>query len=409
VISRGVIALALSLIAASPAAASDDEAIRLAATQLLGAQLPSGLLTYDFDFVTRAPVSKDSIARQAAGVAFFGEYYEETKDARARRALEAGLAALERLSVPFAKGWLPSLIEASGLLSLPFGRQHILAALDRLGLLYQQHGEGRLPTFGGDYGAAVSGATALALIAELRYSRATHDDRFQDARAAWLKGLVALHRPGRGFRTSPARVEESPFFNGEAWVALALYHRLVPADVSVRELLTQLDHYFMTRYDNDVESGFYHWGAIAAAERFDVTADPRFLDFLGTQATKIDAVLAATPFENSCAAIEGLATAAGVLARQPGYEAIATKIAARVDLEMAQNRRLQIPPKTERVPVGRDVYLVSPDFPRFAGAFLASGSRVYTRIDITGHCLSAMLMIRRFGGRLVRSQLSCIR
>src|SRR5262245_50446437 len=112
---RAVIAFALSLIAAAPAAGSDDEAIRLAATQLLGAQLPSGLLTYDFDFVTRAPVSKDSIARQAAGVAFFGEYYEASNDARARPAIEAGLAALERLSVPFSKGTLPSLIEASGL------------------------------------------------------------------------------------------------------------------------------------------------------------------------------------------------------------------------------------------------------------------------------------------------------
>jgi len=52
--------------------------------------------------------------------------------------------------------------------------------------------------------------------------------------------------------------------------------------------------------------------------------------------------------------------------------------------------------------VGPDVYLVSPDFPRFAGAFLGSGSRVFTRIDITGHCLSAMLKIRRFGSRPVR-------
>src|SRR5262249_38480059 len=159
----------------------------------------------------------------------------------------------------------------------------------------------------------------------------------------------------------------------EAWVALALYHRLVPADVSVRDLLTQLDQYFMTRYDNDVESGFYHWGAIAAAERFDVTADRRFLDFLGTQATKIDPILAAPPFANSCASIEGLATASGVLAHQHGFEALAAKLAARIDLEMAQNRRLQIPPRAERMPVGRDVYLVSPDFPRFAGAFLASG------------------------------------
>ena len=89
--------------------------------------------------------------------------------------------------------------------------------------------------------------------------------------------------------------------------------------------------------------------------------------------------------------VEGLATAAGVLSGQPEYSVIARRIAEKADQEMTKNQRFQVPPNVSRLDLGDGGYLVSRHLADFAGAFLPGASRVYTRIDYTGHCLAAML------------------
>jgi hypothetical protein len=390
-------ALVLSPVGTTVAAQADRAAIQRAADHLIGSQLPGGLLAYDFDFLTGSSSSNDSIARQAGVIAFLAEYYAERRDPHARAAVQAGLATLNRLSLPVSNGWPQSFVEYSGILSAPIGRGTIQRVLARFGLLYRSYGDGRLVTMNADYGSAVTGATALALIAELQYFEATGDDRFRNARSTWVNGLLALHVPGRGFRSAPATVEESPFFNGEAWLALANYDRIHPHTEAVVRVLRSLDTYLMTRYADDVATGFYQWGSMAAAVRFEITSDRRFLEFMAGQALRLVDALSSEARSpgNSCFLVEGLATAGRLLSRHRQYDAIVRKIEHHVSDEMEKNRRLQIPPHARRIKLADGAYLASPHLARFAGAFLEGETRPYTRIDFTGHCLAAMLKVQQ--------------
>src|SRR5207245_7523396 len=124
---------------------------------------------------------------------------------------------------------------------------------------------------------------ALALLAELQYARASGSEEFRDSRLAWIAGLMSLRIPRRGFRASPTSIDESPFVDGEAWLTLAQYSRLHPADQNVREALPDLERYLMRRYADDVTTGFYQWGTMAAAVRLQATGDTRFAEFVRNQ------------------------------------------------------------------------------------------------------------------------------
>jgi hypothetical protein len=383
----------LALVISSSPAAADQDAFELTADHLIRSQLSSGLLRYDFDFVGGAPSTDDDIVRQAGVVAFMAAYFADTRDPRMRVTVEKSLLTFRALSAPISNGWWQPLVESSGLPSIPIGRRTMWQALERVGLLYRPHGDGRVLTLDGKYASAYTGATAMALLAELLYFEASGDDRYSADRAAWLKGLLAAHNAGRGFRSTPTNLEESPFSNGEAWLALSHYHRRYPHDDAVARLVRGLDSYLMRRYDDDVATGFYQWGTMAAAVRFQTTLDRRFLDFIARQAARAldEAPWSETRHRNTCAMVEGLATAAPLLSSQPEYSVIARRLTEKVDQEMTKNQRFQIPPNVSRLELGDGIYLVSRQLGDFSGAFLAGASRVYTRIDYTGHCLAAML------------------
>lgn len=110
----------------------------------------------------------------------------------------------------------------------------------------------------GRYLTAATGATAVALLAELQYQQATGDDRFGLLRSAWLKGLLSLRIPGRGFRVSPTLIDDTPFYDGEAWFALAYYNERFPQDDGIARLLESLDAYLRSQKElkaGKVDSG----------------------------------------------------------------------------------------------------------------------------------------------------------
>jgi hypothetical protein len=63
--------------------------------------------------------------------------------------------------------------------------------------------------------------------------------------------------------------------------------------------------------------------------------------------------------------------------------------------EMGTIRQLQIPHHAERMDFGEGAYLVSPKLRDFSGAFLESRLRLYTRVDYTAHCVSAIVKLAR--------------
>ncbi len=398
-----VCAVLLALVAAllggvtpAPAGVSDQERLRRAVDYVLAAQLPSGFFRYDLDFLADRSAESDNIVRQVGAGYILAEYYLHARDRRVRLAVEATLKASGALSLPIGKSWMQSVLEHSGVLSLPIGRYKLRAGLDRMSLLYLPIGDGKVISQDGRYQTAYVGATAVGLLAELQYYQATKDDRFGDLRSAWVKGLMSLWVPRRGFRMAPDSIEDSSFFDGEAWFALAYYHDLFPRDERVGSLLRSLDTYLMARYASEVSTGFYQWGTMAAARRLKTTADPKYGTFIQAQAQTFLAAPRRDPWRghNTCAAVEGLATAARVLrdGRVAGG-ALVERIQARVHEEMEKNRGLQIPPNATRMAFADGVYVSSPRLRDFSGAFLQGRFQPYTRIDDTLHCVSALIKL----------------
>ena len=180
-------------------------------------------------------------------------------------------------------------------------------------------------------------------------------------------------------------------------MALASYARRHPHDGHVEPTLKQLDDYLMRAYAEDVTTGFYQWGTMAAALRLQATGDKKFLAFITAQARKVLEARVRefdTPL-HSCAWIEGLATAADVIRNAGAGDALLGRIETRIGVEMDKNRKLQIAPGLARLELGGEAYLASPKLAQYAGAFLEAAFKPYTRIDFTGHCLSAMVKLRR--------------
>jgi hypothetical protein len=102
-------------------------------------------------------------------------------------------------------------------------------------------------------------------------------------RTAWLNGLLSLHIPGGGFRQNPVAIDDSDYDNGEGWLALAVYCEMHKDDVRTASALSKLDDTLMRRYSENPSINFFGWGAMAAAQRYRTTHDPKFLAYLRWQ------------------------------------------------------------------------------------------------------------------------------
>jgi hypothetical protein len=391
----GVFALALMLTGAGRVEADDDRRVKRAVESIQRAQDASGLLLYDFDFLAGAPSGQNDAVRQAGVIAFLAEYLVASGDASVKPTLIRALERFDALSLPIGKSRLQKAVEASGLLSVPRGLHKLASVLDRLGLLYKPVGDGAVLGLEPEYAQMSAGATALALLAELQYADASGDGRFEAARARWLRGLAALHVAGHGFRVTPTKIHVSPFADGEGWLALAYYERRRPGDPTVRSILTALEDSLIRQYGASFSISFYQWGTMAAAVRWSTTRDARFAAFIEQQTVSAMKWLSEPRAHNTCATVEGLATAACVLHDAGRPSDLLKSIDQHVTTEMRKNYEFQIPPNTGRFNLGNGASVVSPRLEEFAGAFFHERYRPYTRIDFTGHCLSAMVKLRR--------------
>jgi hypothetical protein len=396
--------LGVALLADRQAHGAEESSAWLAARQLVGAQLPSGQFTFEHDFVlggkrpdTELGLGRLAyITREAAAAYGLSNYFLYDQDVGVARALVAVLRNFEQLSLPISKTPGQVTIESTGILALPVGRYRLDGMLQWFGLLYRPTGEGRLVSYDRSYETAWGGATALSLLTELQFYRASADQQFGQLRRAWLKGLLTLYDAGRGFRDLPRSIDENDLSNGEIWLAFAYYNRLFADDSATAAILAQVDDYMLRTYSTRPDSGFYSWGTKAAAQRLEATSDTKFSRFIAELAhTHLDSINAsADSSENSCAEVEGLATAFQVLtsAAKPDRDLI-LRLRRRIDSEMAKNRLLQIQPGQTRIELGNGTHLSSPSVAEYAGAFLAGTHQPYVRIDTTEHCISALMQL----------------
>lgn len=376
------------------------ESINLAVNRWLAVQTPSGFLPYGFDFLEDeasepGTMSAANLTRQVGTAAVLADYYALTKDQRMRPAIQRFLSAFGRNSLPIGKSRLQTLVEMTHLLSMPFGRYKIQTALNRFGLLYEKMGPGRVPS-PSDYTKAYTGAVALALLTELRYSQTSGDTRFANLRNAWLEGLIELRIPGDGFRQFPTSIDTNAYFDGQAWLALAEYHRAFPQDRRVSECLTDIDSALMKKYGGTFKIDFFHWGTMAAAARFADTKDKALLDFIKAQTQSfLDRKKGHYDNNNNCASVEGVADALGALhsAGEGGSE-LAERARGWAAAEMRKAKQLQIKPGQTEL-VFRNARIIAPRMQEFSGSFRSGVYAADTQVDFTAHCVSAMVKLTR--------------
>lgn len=374
--------------------------INLAVNRWLAVQKSSGFMPYGFDFLEDEEseprtISAANLTRQVGTAAVLADYYALTKDQRVRPVIERFLRTFGRYSLPIGKSRMQTFVEMTGLLSMPFGRYKIQTALNRFGLLYEKTGTGKVLS-SSDYSNAYSGAGALALLAELRYSQTSGDTRFADLRNAWLEGLIGLRLPGDGFRQLPASIDATPYFDGQAWLALAEYHRAFPRDRHVSELLTDVDDSLMKKYGGAFKIDFFHWGAMAASARFADTKDKKFLDFIKVQTGAfLDRKKDHVDNSNNCASVEGVADVLGaLLSAGEGGSELAERARGWVSTEMHKAKQLQIQPGQKEL-VFSNARIIAPRMQEFSGNFLSGIYAANTQVDITAHCVSAMVKLKR--------------
>ena len=377
------------------------ESINLAVNHWLAVQKPSGFMPYGFDFLADKEsepntMSGANLTRQAGTASALADYYAMTKDQRARTAVQRFLSAFGRHSLPIGKSRVQALVESTRLLSLPFGRYKIHSALNRLGLLYDKEGPGKVLSPNGEYSKAYTGAAALALLTELRYSQTSGDNSFAGLRRAWLEGLIALRIPGDGFRQQPTSIDPTPYFDGESWLALAEYHRAFPQDRRVGEFLADVDDALMNKYGGAKTIAFFHWGTMAAAARYADTKDKKFLDFIKAQTDSfLDRKRNQVNMHNTCASVEGVADALGaLLSSGDGDGELAAQARGWVATEMQKAKQLQIQPGQKEL-VFSNARIIAPRMKEFAGSFRRGVYSAYTQVDLTQHCVSAMVKLKR--------------
>lgn len=406
-----VAAIAMISTAPSCATAADRRAmLERAVERWVQAQAPDGSLGYGFDFLSDRPAEPHDrpwafVVRQAGWMYALADYYAWSRAARLREPTTRALDALRRQSIPLGKPRAADWLESTRILSLPFARWKLTRALDRTGLLYRTDGPGRIVSPDGRYETALTGATAVALLAELAYAQASGDNAYADLRAGWLTSLLTLRIPGRGFRDTPASIDESDFSNGEVWLALALYADRFRDDTRVTEVLRDVDTTFMERYTRAPTIAFHHWGAMAAAQRWRTTRDARFLDYLERQGDILmdGYVPRMRAGANNCTEIEGSAALVGTLEQAGrGGGATAQRVRRWLEDEEAVVPSLQIQPGQASLSLGGDAALRAPRLAQFAGAFLMGRYDPSTRVDADMHCVFALLLLERNAERALK-------
>ena len=402
------IATALFLIAFGECAfaLSNDysESINLAVNHWLAVQKSSGFMPYGYDFLKNEEsepktMSAANLTRQAFTGAVLADYYALTKDQRARPVIQRFLRAFGRYSLPIGKSRVQTLVEKTHLLSMPFGRYKIHATLNRLGLLYETSGPGKVLSPTTDYSKAHTGAVALALLTELRYSLTSGDNSFAELRHAWLEGLIGFRIPGDGFRQFPTSIDTTPYYDGEAWLALAQYHSAFPQDQRVSELLTDVDDALIKKYGGEFKIDFFHWGAMAAAARYADTREKAFLDFIKAQMRAfLDRNKDQVNNNNTCASIEGVTDAlSALLSAGEGGSELAERGGSWVATEMRKVEQLQIQPGQKEL-VFSNSRVIAPRMQEFTGSFRSGIYAANTQVDFTAHCVSAMVKLKRYDG-----------
>lgn len=369
---------------------------------MLHSQLESGLFPYGFDFETgkeleSGEISSSNLIRQAGTASSLADYLLTHPNPAVASSVQKALSFFVARSLPIESPAIYAWLNGSRVLSLPFGQRTLQRALNAAGWLYRPAGPGIVISPDATYKRATTGILSLVLLTEIRYAQATGDQTFAGQREGWLSALRDLRIDGVGFRGNPESLEGSDYYNGEAWFALATYARLHPNASELEPFLTKLDDDLMKRYAGYHSRGFYHWGALAAAERYAATRNPKFLKYLKQQTDLyFDHLGQYGRNANLCSEMEGLSATLTTLKNAgEGGTHRASEIREWLLGETQKLKSLQIQPGQIALLREDGTVLHSPQLREYVGHFRWGLFRPEFRIDASQHCLSAMLLMQR--------------
>lgn len=330
-----------------------DKRMRLAADHLSQIQNEDGSFIYFIDYKNGHKIDIGNIVRQAGAGYGLAEYYRLTQDPKIAETIQKALKNYAAWSV---------------------GNENAKLV--------------KGPT---DEYTPRAGTTALALLTALYYQETCGSTAYAHLRDQWKNGLLSLYVPGEGIAIAPDTTRQSPYFDGEGWLALATYHRLFPEDKSVNDVLIPLENYLLSHYAQNYNKSFFHWGTMAASERYRQTQDPKFKEFALAQYNTFMDHLKSKKVH--CYAIEGLGELALSL---PPEDATRQEITALIENQI-QTRLLdeQFIEKKLRngAPVPKNIW-------PYLGGFQNSTIKTGTRVDDTQHCLSALIKLKKLDGKL---------
>jgi hypothetical protein len=202
-----------------------QQGLRLANRYLAGQQMPSGNFVYTYDWIARRSLPEQNPVRQACGAWGAALAYQFEPNAESRRVTEAALAFFEAHDDP--RNFL--------------------------------------------------GVTALVALAEIEYARASEPAvraAHKPALDHLVQTLLDARRPDGLFSPRGNLTEPSPYFDGEALLALAKAARYLGRD-DLRPVLAASAFAMREQHvvaalrknrDSDETKGFYQWGSMAFFE-----------------------------------------------------------------------------------------------------------------------------------------------
>ncbi|MDX9970953.1 MAG: hypothetical protein RBS56_03545 [Candidatus Gracilibacteria bacterium] len=237
----------------------------------------------------------------------------------------------------------------------------------------------------------ILGQTALFLSGLVNYSM--RNTSFYSEYEKYIEGyknfILAMRIPEAGFISSfeDGKVldkEESAFFNGEAFLALALYYRYLN-DKNVLEEIVSVWPYFRDLYGKNFDGNFYLWGMLALKELYYVVDMKEIVDFTAlysrSRVKKYSRLKDSS--DSMCPFLEGI-SAANFILKDEETE-FAETFRHEFEFWLQKNSLFQIK--------GDEFYdFKIKNLRNSKGGFVSAMDDPTLRIDNTQHCLNAFLI-----------------
>jgi hypothetical protein len=209
--------------------------------------------------------------------------------------------------------------------------------------------------------------------------------------------IVAMKKEGEGFRnrfnlnSDEQTTEESPFFNGEAMLALVRSNILYP-DEGVEKITTDMFEYISSPRVS-FDTSLYLWAMAAIKDMNENEPRPEHVDYARRYTDwRMAGLLGKKPSgHNYCAYAEGLASAYSILeAGLPTTEL--QKYDGELEFWLSKSADLQVREQDRvRYRASSGEFGEIQDMGKARGGFLTGHDELTQRIDFTQHCLSAYL------------------